>query len=122
MRGRYATLSLLPVTLWWTGCGRLGPMLARETLRPRVDDSAIHDPSSPASGADCWTTLAALATSTHTIRLGPLVNCVYYRHPVVLARMAADVDQLSDGRLVLGLGIGDNEQEFDRLGIPLPPA
>ena len=83
---------------------------------------AIDHPSAPVSGADCWTTLAVLATSTRTIRLGPLVSCVYYRHPVVLARMAADVDRLSDGRLVLGLGIGDNEPEFDRLGIPLPPA
>jgi alkanesulfonate monooxygenase SsuD/methylene tetrahydromethanopterin reductase-like flavin-dependent oxidoreductase (luciferase family) len=78
--------------------------------------------SAAVSGADCWTTLAVLAASTRTIRLGPLVSCVYYRHPMVLARMAADVDQLSDGRLVLGLGIGDNEPEFDRLGIPLPPA
>jgi alkanesulfonate monooxygenase SsuD/methylene tetrahydromethanopterin reductase-like flavin-dependent oxidoreductase (luciferase family) len=74
------------------------------------------------SGADCWTTLAVLAASTRTIRLGPLVSCVYYRHPVVLARMAADVDRLSNGRLILGLWIGDNEPEFDRLGIPLPPA
>jgi alkanesulfonate monooxygenase SsuD/methylene tetrahydromethanopterin reductase-like flavin-dependent oxidoreductase (luciferase family) len=83
---------------------------------------AIDHPSAPVSGADCWTTLAVLAASTRTIRLGPLVSCVYYRHPVVLARMAADVDRLSNGRLILGLGIGDNEPEFDRLGIPLPPA
>lgn len=83
---------------------------------------AIDHPSAPVSGADCWTTLAVLAASTRTIRLGPLVSCVYYRDPVLLARMAADVDRLSDGRLVLGLGIGDNEPEFARLGIALPPA
>ena len=83
---------------------------------------AIDHPSAPVSGADCWTTLAVLAASTRTIRLGPLVSCVYYRHPMVLARMAADVDRLGDGRLVLGLGIGDNEPEFARLGICLPPA
>ena len=77
---------------------------------------AIDHPSSPASGADCWTTLAALATSTHTIRLGPLVNCVDYRHPVMLARMAADVDRLSDGRLVLGLGIGDERAIWSSTG------
>jgi alkanesulfonate monooxygenase SsuD/methylene tetrahydromethanopterin reductase-like flavin-dependent oxidoreductase (luciferase family) len=83
---------------------------------------AIDHPSAPVSGADCWATLAVLAASTRTIRLGPLVSCVYYRHPVVLARLAADVDRLSDGRLVLGLGIGDNEPEFERMGIALPPA
>lgn len=83
---------------------------------------AIDHPSAPVSGADCWTTLAVLAASTQTIRLGPLVSCVYYRDPVLLARMAADVDRLSEGRLVLGLGIGDNEPEFARLGIALPPA
>jgi alkanesulfonate monooxygenase SsuD/methylene tetrahydromethanopterin reductase-like flavin-dependent oxidoreductase (luciferase family) len=82
----------------------------------------IDHPSAPPSGADCWTTLAVLAASTRTIRLGPLVSCVYYRNPMVLARMAADVDRLSGGRLILGLGIGDNEPEFERLGIPLPPA
>jgi alkanesulfonate monooxygenase SsuD/methylene tetrahydromethanopterin reductase-like flavin-dependent oxidoreductase (luciferase family) len=83
---------------------------------------AIDHPSAPVSGADCWTTLAVLAASTRTIRLGPLVNCVFYRDPVLLARMAADVDRLSDGRLVLGLGIGDNASEFARLGIDLLPA
>jgi alkanesulfonate monooxygenase SsuD/methylene tetrahydromethanopterin reductase-like flavin-dependent oxidoreductase (luciferase family) len=83
---------------------------------------AIDHPSAPVSGADCWTTLAVLAASTRTIRLGPLVSCVYYRSPALLARMAADVDRLSDGRLVLGLGIGDNQPEFARLGIPLPSA
>src|SRR3712207_6536925 len=64
----------------------------------------IDHPSAPVSGADCWATLSVLAASTRTIRLGPLVICVYYRHPVVLARMAADVDRLSGGRLGLGLG------------------
>lgn len=82
----------------------------------------IDHPSAPVSGADCWTTLAVLAACTSTIRLGSLVSCIYYRDPVVLARMAADVDRLSDGRLVLGLGIGDNEPEFARMGIHLPRA
>lgn len=72
-------------------------------------------------GADCWTMLAALAATTRRIRLGSLVSCVYYRQPALLARMAADVDRLSHGRLVLGLGIGDAAVEFKRLGIPLLP-
>jgi alkanesulfonate monooxygenase SsuD/methylene tetrahydromethanopterin reductase-like flavin-dependent oxidoreductase (luciferase family) len=72
-------------------------------------------------GADCWSMLAALATTTERIRLGSLVSCVYYRHPALLARMAADVDRLSQGRLVLGLGMGDSAVEFERMGIPLLP-
>lgn len=68
--------------------------------------------------ADCWTALAYLAQATSTVRLGSAVSCVPYRHPAVLARMAADVDQLSEGRLVLGVGIGDDPSEFEQLGLP----
>jgi alkanesulfonate monooxygenase SsuD/methylene tetrahydromethanopterin reductase-like flavin-dependent oxidoreductase (luciferase family) len=70
---------------------------------------------------DCWTGLAALALRTHRLRLGSLVSCVYYRPPALLARMAADVDRLSGGRLVLGLGAGDYPPEFAQLGRPYPP-
>jgi alkanesulfonate monooxygenase SsuD/methylene tetrahydromethanopterin reductase-like flavin-dependent oxidoreductase (luciferase family) len=68
---------------------------------------------------DCWTTLAALAQATRKIRLGTLVNCVFYRSPALLARLAADVDRLSNGRVILGVGIGDLPQEFEWLGIPV---
>jgi alkanesulfonate monooxygenase SsuD/methylene tetrahydromethanopterin reductase-like flavin-dependent oxidoreductase (luciferase family) len=67
---------------------------------------------------DCWTLLAALAVTTTRIRLGSLVSCVLYRGPTLLARMAADVDRMSQGRLLLGLGIGDHAPEFDELAIP----
>lgn len=69
---------------------------------------------------DCWITLAAAAAVTKRIRLGTLVTCVPYRNPLVLARMAADIDALSNGRLVVGLGMGDNEEEFTQIGIALP--
>jgi len=69
-------------------------------------------------GNATWTTLAALATATSTIRLGPLVSCAAYWNPVILARAAADVDRLSGGRMVLGLGSGDMPHEFAQLGIP----
>jgi alkanesulfonate monooxygenase SsuD/methylene tetrahydromethanopterin reductase-like flavin-dependent oxidoreductase (luciferase family) len=69
---------------------------------------------------DCWTTLMALAGATTRIRLGSIVSCVCYRSPALLARMAADVDGLSTGRLILGLGIGDNPEEFEQLGLPYP--
>jgi alkanesulfonate monooxygenase SsuD/methylene tetrahydromethanopterin reductase-like flavin-dependent oxidoreductase (luciferase family) len=75
-----------------------------------------HPPRYP----DWGTTLAALAMVTTTIRLGTLVSCVFYRNPVVLAQVAADVDRVSGGRFVLGLGIGDAPGEFAQLGLPFP--
>jgi len=71
-------------------------------------------------GGDCWTALTALAAVTTRIRLGSLVSCIYYRSPVLLARQAADVDRWSNGRLVLGLGIGDAPNEFAQMQIPFP--
>ena len=72
----------------------------------------------PMIAADCWTTLTALAITTRSVRLGSLVSCVAYRNPLLLARIAADVDRLSGGRLVLGLGIGNDPSEFTQLGLP----
>ena len=74
----------------------------------------------PMVGHDCWTTLAALAAVTRTIRLGTQVSCVAYRSPVLLARMAADIDAISHGRLVLGLGSGDMPREFQQMGLAYP--
>jgi alkanesulfonate monooxygenase SsuD/methylene tetrahydromethanopterin reductase-like flavin-dependent oxidoreductase (luciferase family) len=76
----------------------------------------------PTRSMDCWTTLAGLATVTTRIRLVSLVSCIYYRSPILLARQAADVDRLSNGRLVLGVGVGDDTDEFAQLGIAFPPA
>lgn len=79
----------------------------------------------PRRGAhEPWTTLSALAEATDGIRLGTLVTCQSYRHPAVLAKMAATVDHVSDGRLDLGLGAGWYEAEYDRFGYEFrePPA
>jgi alkanesulfonate monooxygenase SsuD/methylene tetrahydromethanopterin reductase-like flavin-dependent oxidoreductase (luciferase family) len=75
----------------------------------------------PNRSMDPWTSLAALAMVTRKIRLLSLVSCVYYRSPIQLARCAADVDRLSGGRLVLGVGLGDDTREFDQFKIPFPP-
>jgi alkanesulfonate monooxygenase SsuD/methylene tetrahydromethanopterin reductase-like flavin-dependent oxidoreductase (luciferase family) len=75
----------------------------------------------PVRHPDCWTTLAALAAVTRTIRLGTLVNCVLYRSAFQVARQAADVDRISDGRVILGLGAGDDEQECRQMGVTMPP-
>ena len=69
---------------------------------------------------DGWTLLAAIAGATTRLRLGLMVSCVYYRHPLLLARVAADVDRLSGGRSVLGLGAGYDAAEFAAMGLPLP--
>lgn len=83
---------------------------------------ALMLPDHPATTASAaWTVLAALAESTRTIRLGTLVSCVHYLNPVVLARMAADVDRISGGRVVLGLGSGDQPWEFQQMGLAHPP-
>jgi alkanesulfonate monooxygenase SsuD/methylene tetrahydromethanopterin reductase-like flavin-dependent oxidoreductase (luciferase family) len=67
---------------------------------------------------DCWTVLAALAESTSRVKLGPLVASTAFHPPGVIARMAAAIDEISNGRFVLGLGSGWNEVEFDAFGIP----
>jgi F420-dependent oxidoreductase-like protein len=70
---------------------------------------------------EAWTMLAALAQATHRIRLGCQVTGMIYRHPAVLANMAATVDIISGGRLEIGLGAGWNQEECDAYGIELPP-
>jgi alkanesulfonate monooxygenase SsuD/methylene tetrahydromethanopterin reductase-like flavin-dependent oxidoreductase (luciferase family) len=71
---------------------------------------------------ECWTVLAALATQTAAVRLGSLVLGNTYRHPAVVANMAATLDQVSGGRLVLGIGAGWQPNEHVAYGIALPPA
>ena len=62
--------------------------------------------------------LAALAAATERVTLGPLVACAGFHPPAVLAKMAATIDEISDGRFVLGIGAGWNRNEFDAFGIP----
>ena len=66
-----------------------------------------------------WTALAALAQATTRLRLGTLVTGIHYRHPAVLANMAAAIDVISGGRLELGIGAGWNQQESGAYGIEL---
>ncbi|MFI9100809.1 LLM class flavin-dependent oxidoreductase [Streptomyces fildesensis] len=72
----------------------------------------------PAPFYEPFTTLSWLAGLTTRIRLGTTVLIVPYRHPLLTARMAANLNELSDGRLVLGVGVGWARQEFAALGIP----
>jgi len=68
-----------------------------------------------------WPSLSALATQTNRIRFGPMVCSMTFRHPAILAKMAASVSMLSNGRLDLGLGAGWYQGEHEMFGIDFPP-
>lgn len=78
-------------------------------LTPAWDDSL-----------ECWTLMAALARETSTLRFGTLVACNNYRHPPLVAKMAASLDHISNGRLEFGLGAGWYEQEYQAYGYEFP--
>ena len=68
---------------------------------------------------EAWTLLAALARQTERVEIGTLVSSNTFRHPALLAKMAATVDALSGGRVIVGIGAGYLESEHDAYGIPL---
>ncbi|MFX0051656.1 MAG: TIGR03560 family F420-dependent LLM class oxidoreductase [Candidatus Hodarchaeota archaeon] len=70
---------------------------------------------------ETWTLLSALATKTSKINLGTLVTCNSYRYPSLLAKIAATVDVISNGRLIFGIGAGWKQIEYDAYGIRFPP-
>jgi F420-dependent oxidoreductase-like protein len=69
---------------------------------------------------ECWTSMAALARETSTIKLGQMVTCSSYRPPSLLAKMASVVDVMSNGRLILGIGAGWYENEYHAYGYEYP--
>ena len=69
---------------------------------------------------ECWTTLSALSTITEKIRLGTMVTCNSFRNPALLAKMAATVDNISNGRLELGIGAGIQKNEHNAYGFSFP--
>ena len=81
-------------------------------VTPDVDDMY------PAPFYDPFTLLSWLAATTRKIELGTSVTILPYRHPLQTARVAANIDQLSGGRFVLGVGVGWAKQEFEALGVP----
>jgi len=67
---------------------------------------------------ECWSLLSAVAAVTSRVEIAPLVLCTSFREPGLIAKMAATVDEISDGRLILGLGSGWNEVEYGAFGFP----
>jgi alkanesulfonate monooxygenase SsuD/methylene tetrahydromethanopterin reductase-like flavin-dependent oxidoreductase (luciferase family) len=120
-----------PVHPWVTAgddrirCGAFSPIFPdHRRMRSEVGQlenlgyDAVFLPDHPfALMGDPWLTLAGCVDATTHLRLGVMVSCVAYRHPGMLARAAADVDRMSNGRVVLGLGSGDMPHEFAMLGL-----
>ena len=67
---------------------------------------------------ECWTLLSALADATDRVELGTIVMCTAFRNPALLAKMAATLDHISEGRLILGVGCGWHDPEYEAFGYP----
>jgi probable F420-dependent oxidoreductase len=92
-------------------CG-LDSVWIADHLLAEMQDGTVHGMH------DAWTLLSAVATVTTRVELGPLVLCSSFRDPGVVAKMAATLDEVSGGRLVLGLGAGWHDPEYEAFGFP----
>ena len=83
------------------------------------DHMLYRNESNPTIGIwECWTFLSALAEATQKVELGTLVLCNSFRNPALLAKMAITLDEVSQGRVILGVGAGWNKPEYDAFGWP----
>jgi alkanesulfonate monooxygenase SsuD/methylene tetrahydromethanopterin reductase-like flavin-dependent oxidoreductase (luciferase family) len=83
------------------------------------DHLLYHPPGESMRGIwECWTVLSALAEATKRVEIGTLVLCNSFRNPAILAKMAITADEVSHGRIILGVGAGWNEPEYKAFGLP----
>jgi alkanesulfonate monooxygenase SsuD/methylene tetrahydromethanopterin reductase-like flavin-dependent oxidoreductase (luciferase family) len=84
-----------------------------------VGDHLLYKGQGEATGPwEAWSMLAAIAAVTNRVQIGPLVAATSFHSPAMLAKKAVTVDEISDGRLILGLGAGWNQDEYDAYGFP----
>ncbi|HYJ23890.1 MAG TPA: LLM class flavin-dependent oxidoreductase [Acidimicrobiia bacterium] len=83
-------------------------------------DHLAWSPEPAPEATDAFATMGGLARDTDTVRLAVLVTPITFRHPAIIAKNAATIDQMSGGRFDLGVGTGWNDFEHDALGIPFP--
>jgi alkanesulfonate monooxygenase SsuD/methylene tetrahydromethanopterin reductase-like flavin-dependent oxidoreductase (luciferase family) len=84
-----------------------------------ADHLLYRTPGEPTRGIwESWTVLSALAEATERVEIGTLVLCNSLRNPAIVAKMATTLDEVSDGRLILGIGAGWNQPEYEAFGIP----
>lgn len=67
---------------------------------------------------EAWTLMSAIANEVPDIQIGPLVSCAGFRNPGLIAKMAEMIDEISDGRFILGMGAGWNKPEYEQFGYP----
>jgi FMNH2-dependent dimethyl sulfone monooxygenase len=91
-------------------CGFDSIWVPDHLLNPRKGESV--------GSLEAWTTLTALAVRTHKVKLGHAVLCQGFRHPGVLAKMSATLDEISEGRFIFAIGAGWFKREFLAFGIP----
>src|SRR5512140_3305522 len=82
------------------------------------DDLLFRSDGETSGIHECWTILAAVAEATHRVELGTLVMCTGFRNAALLAKMAATLDHVSAGRLILGIGAGWHDPEYEAFGYP----
>jgi alkanesulfonate monooxygenase SsuD/methylene tetrahydromethanopterin reductase-like flavin-dependent oxidoreductase (luciferase family) len=83
------------------------------------DHLIFRNPDQPPRGSwEAWTVMAALAAITERVQIGPLVACTSFHNPAMIAKKAATLEEVSNGRLILGLGAGWNKAEYDAFGYP----
>ena len=125
MRGRPLKVGVQLPEIEWVAPWRELARMATTAEQVGFDSLWVGDhllyryPDEPDKGPwEAWTVMGALAAITERIEIGPLVACTSFHNPAMIAKKAATLEEISGGRLILGLGAGWNEPEYSAYGFP----